>query len=486
MRKLQLFICLVILTLGCVEEEGKVLNFNPNDKTSIKFKFTNCNEPKGYTFIYWQTLPFDQIKSFINFSSDTIIELDISLNHPLHINLYDTKEAINFFVIPNDTLTISIDLQEKGSLKESVQYDGTTGQISEYLTRVRKHWYGSPSEKQSPESYNKKMDSFYSDELTKLDSVYKEKFLPKWFVEIEKVNISHERDNNKFDQFNQRVMFYDQFIPTGIKFKNSIDLSKMDYYWLFNTNYLLANFKADTFDILLQQKNWTPEIGKQYSKDNINTVKERISETALSYFVASRLSGLFVKRNLLSLTPTEFNTRVKDIDEFIENYSHLISDTSIYNFIMEEKERVLDEYQGRSFLVKGDTASNFFLSDIDGNLVKLTDFKNKVVLLNFWGTYCSPCIKSIPDKNKLVKEFSSEEFELVNIIIDSNLDRWKEILQENNFQGTHLVCKGNWNEILRSKYNIKSIPHYTLIDKKGIVINNNIKDSLEYHIRKSL
>jgi thiol-disulfide isomerase/thioredoxin len=122
----------------------------------------------------------------------------------------------------------------------------------------------------------------------------------------------------------------------------------------------------------------------------------------------------------------------------------------------------------------------------DKAISQLSDFKGKLVLLNFWGTYCSPCIRSIPDKNKLAEDFKKEEFVLINICTDSNFELWRQIIRNNEFKGVHLICKGNWNDLLRSGYNIFSLPHYTIIDQNGRILMNNVRDSVEYFLKAYL
>lgn len=132
-------------------------------------------------------------------------------------------------------------------------------------------------------------------------------------------------------------------------------------------------------------------------------------------------------------------------------------------------------------------APGFTLQDMKNNEVKLSDYKGKLVCINFWGTYCSPCIKSIPQKNEMVKKYNPKNFVLLNICIDNDLTKWKELINSNEFKGIHLRCPGNWSGLLSKNYRITGIPHYTLIDKSGKIIADDIhRDSLEYYIEENL
>ena len=174
------------------------------------------------------------------------------------------------------------------------------------------------------------------------------------------------------------------------------------------------------------------------------------------------------------------------IDKFIEKNSDLITDTLLLNFVINEKARKYEEYKNQNIIKEGEKAPNFYLENIYGEQFNLSDFKGKVVYVNFWGTYCVPCINSIPEKNKIVKYYENDNFILVNICLDSNYSLWKKIISDNDFKGVHLICKGNWKEILTTKYNIQGVPHYSLISKEGLIIKNGIRDSIEYYIDSNL
>jgi thiol-disulfide isomerase/thioredoxin len=289
------------------------------------------------------------------------------------------------------------------------------------------------------------LDSFYYPALKVLDSISLAKALPKWYVEIETDDISCERDYYKFMQYRQRPWLYKDYTPKGDSLKNQIDLSCLKYYWLFSAHDLLGSFGPDKYDSLTQRYA-TKEILMQRCQDNIDEIKGRVSAEALSYFVANRFSLLFTKKKLLDLSTHEFSSYTQKIEEFIGKNAHLITDTVIYNFIIREKNKQFKEYMDINVLTVGDKAPDFYLEDINGQTVKLSDFRGKLVLLNFWGTYCAPCIKLIPEKNDMVNEFNQEDFGLVNISTDYNLKdsisyHINNSLQISNYK-RNLISKG--------------------------------------------
>ena len=73
---------------------------------------------------------------------------------------------------------------------------------------------------------------------------------------------------------------------------------------------------------------------------------------------------------------------------------------------------------GRSRLGKGVPAPDFTLPDLDGKMVSLSDYKDKVVLLNIWATWCPPCVQEMPSMEKLHQELKDEAFEILAVSVD--------------------------------------------------------------------
>jgi thiol-disulfide isomerase/thioredoxin len=485
--KTKIIVIIIVLLISCSEKSTKpTMGFYPEQITVIKFEIKNCTLPHSYTLLYNQTLPLNQTLQPIEINSDSLFCININLNHPLYIALIEDNRGIDFFVIPNDTLSVIIDYQQGDLLSEIVRFQGETCEISNYLAHVRRHFYSGPRKEQAPSAFNQMIDSIFERELVVIDSLFELDKLPRWFVDIEEENIQYERDFNKLNQYNQRVWMHNQFIDKSNDDIETIVLNDLKNYWLESAIQLLSKFHHNRYDSLLQPKYADNDLIIEYSQNNIDSVNGRVSESALSYFVAHKISVLFWNNKLLKLSPSEFEQYSNQIDSFINKNSHLITDSVMLGVVINEKNRKIEEYLNQTTLKTNDKAPGFYLENNLGDFTTLSDFKDKVVLINFWATYCAPCIKSIPEKNNLYDNFIDEDFELINICMDSNNEAWKRIIDENGFKGTHFICRGEWERNLKSSYNIIGVPHYTLIDKNGLIIKNGIKDSIDYLIRLNL
>lgn len=141
----------------------------------------------------------------------------------------------------------------------------------------------------------------------------------------------------------------------------------------------------------------------------------------------------------------------------------------------------------------GMIAPEIILPDVVDDTISLSDFRGKIVLINFWASWCSPCRKKTPDLIKINKDYESSEFDngetgfvLFNVSLDRKEQSWKKSIVSDKMENTINVGDMNgWKNSAAISYNIKSIPSSVLIDGDGrvIAINLSMKD-LKKKLRK--
>ena len=418
-----------MLALGCdTKVETPQLDFNPEQVTYVRYNVKNCSSDKFLRAFYFQTLPAGQeIIDFV-INSDTSFVQRISLNHPLYINLIEGKGHVILFAVPDDTLTVNLDYSDNKSFVEAINFQGLTGPISKYLTFDRYRHKYPPKENQSVADFNSMIDSLYGQELEKIDELGQSGALPDWFLNLEKNNIRYEREHLKGNQYSGRYAYYNQFFPREPDLPQNIDFGNMRYYWLDNACRTLVSVKPDKYDSLFQPQSVTLQNSLEGTQDNIDQLTDRLSKDALSYYVASRISVFFMGKKLLRLSPAEYNDRKQGIDDILHKNEGLITDTLIYNYLIKERSRAYQAVMDKNILNEGGNAPYFYLTDINGKYHRLSDYSGKVIMLNFWGTYCSPCIENTPKYNRIVEKFEKEEFELINICTDFNFEKWEQLI----------------------------------------------------------
>jgi thiol-disulfide isomerase/thioredoxin len=132
-------------------------------------------------------------------------------------------------------------------------------------------------------------------------------------------------------------------------------------------------------------------------------------------------------------------------------------------------------------------ASDFSLKDMSGKTVRLSDYKGKVVLLEFWATWCPPCRASVPGLEKLHKAYKDKGLVLLAVSMDEG--GWDEVQSYVKESGiTYTVLKGT--EDVATKYQVRSIPMMLVLNKEGKITKRYLgmgsDEDLETDIKASL
>lgn len=119
----------------------------------------------------------------------------------------------------------------------------------------------------------------------------------------------------------------------------------------------------------------------------------------------------------------------------------------------------------------GSPAPNFILKDSNDKTISLADFKNKeYILIDFWASWCAPCLEELPYIKELYKKYQHQGFEIISITEDKESDSWKNAIIKNKIESwKHISLLENQSKIDK-EYFVNGIPHKVLIDKNGIII----------------
>ena len=107
---------------------------------------------------------------------------------------------------------------------------------------------------------------------------------------------------------------------------------------------------------------------------------------------------------------------------------------------------------------------DFKLSDLDGNEVSLSNYQGKVIMLNFWATWCPPCRNEMPSMESLYKKMEDNNFIILAINIQENISAVKDFIQKNKYTFPVILDETGTTSV---KYQIRSIPTTYIIDTKG-------------------
>jgi thiol-disulfide isomerase/thioredoxin len=110
----------------------------------------------------------------------------------------------------------------------------------------------------------------------------------------------------------------------------------------------------------------------------------------------------------------------------------------------------------------------------------------KVVLVDFWATWCGPCVAELPNVKKAYQDLHAKGFEIVGISLDRDKERLTKFLAENEMTWPQYFDGLQWQNKISTQYGINSIPSMWLVDKKGILRDMNGRAGLEEKVQKLL
>lgn len=125
--------------------------------------------------------------------------------------------------------------------------------------------------------------------------------------------------------------------------------------------------------------------------------------------------------------------------------------------------------------------------DVNGKVRSLAEFRGKVVLIDFWASWCGPCRQENPNVVNMYKQFHNKGFEIFSVSLDKAEKAWKGAIAEDDLTWTHVSDLKFWDSKPAADYGVKSIPFTVLIDKEGKIIAKNLRGAaLEAKLKEIL
>lgn len=142
-----------------------------------------------------------------------------------------------------------------------------------------------------------------------------------------------------------------------------------------------------------------------------------------------------------------------------------------------QKKELTDAYLKMDKLSSGKMAPEFTLKSLEGKDVSLKDFRGKVVYIDFWASWCSPCRYEMKNGSpKLHAKFKdNKDVVFLYISVDSKIDAWKKAIADDKIEGIHLLsqAKSSSDSPIAKAFNVSGIPHYAIIGRNGRIFDNN-------------
>lgn len=152
-------------------------------------------------------------------------------------------------------------------------------------------------------------------------------------------------------------------------------------------------------------------------------------------------------------------------------------------------DRMIDHLAVLKNTAVGKKFIDFEMADANGKMHKLSEYvgTGKVVLIDFWASWCPPCRREMPNLVKAYKDYKGKGFEIVGISLDSKPDAWAKGVKDLGITWPQLSDLQGWKNSGAALYGVNSIPHTVLVDKEGTIIAKNLHgDELDAKLKEVL
>ena len=202
----------------------------------------------------------------------------------------------------------------------------------------------------------------------------------------------------------------------------------------------------------------------------------KLTETDSTVKPDRQLIRLEVCQNLITSQPVLenflFNSAVggmqwEDLDKVkptIELFRAKVQDPEL-------KAKFEEEFNGWQKLSTGQPAFDFSGKDMQGNPVKLSDFRGKYVYVDVWATWCGPCKYEIPYLDTLETDYEGKNIVFISYSIDEDHAAWLKFVPEHNLKGVQIIGEDAWQSKLCKEYRIQGVPTFMFFDPEGKIIS---------------
>jgi len=400
---------------------------------------------------------------YSNILEDGSFAFAVEMNEPQMISIVFNQNRGYIYLEPGDTLNIDC---TASNFQYSFKFSGKSKANNEYLVEYYKT---NPTESNAFKLVQYKQNQFWYTIAPLMDAKMRDLTTNEFISYLatrrqdalshlfsSSSNLSGELSKGFIDYINTEIN-YDwayHMMAHGNIYKKIKDIDENEYYrFLASTSemkgiignqyyrqFLLARIDRAYSNHKVKATN--PYLGKyNYAADH-NTDEQK------SFLQSEMIVKAFSK---------------KYIAETIPLFESFLSEASNDEF----GSKVVEAYEKSLVNAIGTKASNFVIRNPGEAEVSLSSLSGKTVYLNFWASWCRPCMKKMNELKPLEAKLKAENIEFIHISFDKNEDSWKNAIKSNGFSGTHVIVPEGVESSIAKEYEIRSIPQYFIIDKNG-------------------
>jgi peroxiredoxin len=184
-----------------------------------------------------------------------------------------------------------------------------------------------------------------------------------------------------------------------------------------------------------------------------NFVKEHKNSVVSAYFTLAVLAG---------------QVEGAELDSIVSKFTPEISASE---YVIKLKEMIQEQKK----TAVGVEAPDFTMNDPEDKPVKLSSLRGKVVMIDFWASWCAPCRQENPNVVKLYNQYHEKGFEIIGVSLDKTKENWIQAIKDDQLSWIHVSDLQYWQNAVARQYGVNSIPQTYLLDKDGKIIAKGLR-----------
>jgi thiol-disulfide isomerase/thioredoxin len=423
--------------------------------------FTLLNETEDSLRVQlfnWYSIPLKSQEFDTTLGPNSALEFLLITQNNTYYDLTVDQVKYKIFSTPGSVDSMSI---SKGTDSIQTAFSGDVKNINEYLIK-KSRTFKSVDADWMPRAHATSNINFdevlqINDSITQLHLDYldeNKKSIPDWYLDFEKQHLMYLNAGWKINNLHYRkaMLGFNDTVPENflentigsLPVSNEGMIGDKRYMYFLNDYF---GFKTDP-GLKGKSPNQKDSLRANFNTE-INLIDKELSGKVKEAFLTFYLSLIIDHRRYV----------------FDEKWLEMIQDEKFRSFL-------IGHFTSNPILPKGSPLPYFNLPDTANVYIEPDKYAGQILLINFWATWCKPCIKEFPHENSIVERFSGEPVKVLNICMESDRDSWKKMVKKHELKSDNILAQEIWNDKISRDFDINALPHSTLVDWNGKIVQN--------------